>query len=132
MAATCPTSSSTPPTSPAPCAPVPACGLELARSSTAFPKKTLEPLRPQARYGRLQVASLSHAVPARLREGQSPHPRHRRFSPKRMPKTVQLQNGVVTPLLRNLFGSHIIKGRPFGVGFECLAHSLQERNTLYD
>ena len=28
--------------------------------------------------------------------------------------------------------SHIIKGRPFGVGFECLAHSLQERNTLYD
>ena len=27
---------------------------------------------------------------------------------------------------------HIIKGRPFGVGFECLAHSLQERNTLYD
>ena len=41
MAATCPTSSSTPRTSPAPCAPVPACGLELARSSTAFPKKTL-------------------------------------------------------------------------------------------
>jgi hypothetical protein len=28
--------------------------------------------------------------------------------------------------------SHIIKGRPFGVGLECLAHSLQERNTLYD
>ncbi len=27
---------------------------------------------------------------------------------------------------------HIIKGRPFGVGLECLAHSLQERNTLYD
>src|SRR6266404_2330708 len=41
MAATCPTSSFTPRTSPAPCAPVPACGLELARSSTAFPKKTL-------------------------------------------------------------------------------------------
>jgi hypothetical protein len=26
----------------------------------------------------------------------------------------------------------IIKGRPFGVGFECLAHFLQKRNTLYD
>ena len=41
MGATCPTSSSTPRTSPAPCALVPACGLELARSSTAFPKRTL-------------------------------------------------------------------------------------------
>src|SRR5258708_29165273 len=41
MAATCPTLSSTPRTSPAPCARVPACGLELAPSSTAFPKKTL-------------------------------------------------------------------------------------------
>src|SRR5438876_10678500 len=48
-------------------------------------------LWPQARYGRLQVASLPHPLPARLREGQSPHPRHRRFSPTRMPKTVQLQ-----------------------------------------
>jgi hypothetical protein len=41
MAATCPTSCSTPRTSPAPCAPAPACGLELARSSTASPKKIL-------------------------------------------------------------------------------------------
>src|SRR5258708_6298884 len=41
MAATCPTSSSTPRTSPVPCAPVLACGLELARSSTAFLKKIL-------------------------------------------------------------------------------------------
>src|SRR6267143_6667628 len=41
MAATCQTSSSIPRTSPVPCALVPACGLELARSSTAFPKKTL-------------------------------------------------------------------------------------------
>src|ERR1019366_1610447 len=41
MAATCPTSCSTPRTNPVPCAPAPACGLELARSSTASPKKTL-------------------------------------------------------------------------------------------
>ena len=41
MAATCPTSCSTPRTSPAPCASAPACGLELARSSTASRKKTL-------------------------------------------------------------------------------------------
>ncbi len=34
--------------------------------------------------------------------------------------------------LERLLHPHIIKGRPFGVGFECLAHSLQERNTLYD
>ncbi len=43
------------------------------------------------RYGRLQVARLPHPLPARLREGQSLHPRHRRLSPPRMPKTVQLQ-----------------------------------------
>src|SRR6266404_977595 len=48
MAATCPTSSSIPPTSPAPCAPVPACGLELARSSTASRKKTLPLLAASA------------------------------------------------------------------------------------
>src|SRR5712664_3898022 len=48
MAATCPTSSSTPRTSPAPCAPVPACGLELARSSTAFPRKTLRRMAASA------------------------------------------------------------------------------------
>src|SRR5882762_3722340 len=48
MAATCPTSSCTQRMSPAPCAPVPACGLELARSSTAFPKKTLPPLAASA------------------------------------------------------------------------------------
>src|SRR6267143_692457 len=64
-------------------------------------------LRPRARYGRLQVASLSHPLPAGLREGQSPHPRHRRFSPTRMPKTVRLQDGAsVTDanwISRNLF-----------------------------
>src|SRR6266850_5159510 len=48
MGATCPTSSFTPRTSPAPCAPVPACGLELARSSTAFPRKTLPLLAASA------------------------------------------------------------------------------------
>src|SRR6266436_1745318 len=48
MAATCPTSSFTPRTSPAPCAPVPACGLELAPSSTAFPRKTLPLLAASA------------------------------------------------------------------------------------
>src|SRR6266852_3006177 len=41
LAATCPTSCSTPRTNPVPCAPAPACGLESARSSTASPKKTL-------------------------------------------------------------------------------------------
>src|SRR5713101_2706132 len=41
MAGICPTSCSTPRTSPVPCAPAPACGLELARLSTASPKKTL-------------------------------------------------------------------------------------------
>jgi hypothetical protein len=41
---------------------------------------------PQARYGRLQVARLSHPLPVRLQEGQSLHPRDWRFSPKRMPK----------------------------------------------
>ncbi len=61
---------------------------------------------PQARYGRLQVASLSHPLPARVREGQSRHSRHRRFSPKRMPKTVQLQNGIIPPCFYvNPFGS---------------------------
>ena len=43
MAAICRISFITPRTSPAPRAPVPACGLELALSSTAFPKKTLPP-----------------------------------------------------------------------------------------
>jgi hypothetical protein len=41
MAATCPTSCSTPRMSPVPCAPAPVCGRELARSSTVSPKKTL-------------------------------------------------------------------------------------------
>src|SRR5207253_1607529 len=46
MAATCPTSCSTPRTSPAPCAPAPACGLELAWSSMASPQEDI------AAYGR--------------------------------------------------------------------------------
>src|SRR5438128_6485233 len=35
-------------------------------------------------------------LPARLREGQSPHPRHWRVSPTRMPKTVQLRGCIAT------------------------------------
>jgi len=29
-------------------------------------------------------------------------------------------------------GEHIIKGRPFGVRFECVAQTSPERSTLYD
>ncbi len=41
------------------------------------------------------MASVPHSLPARLREGQSPHSRHRRFSPTRMPTIVQLQPFIV-------------------------------------
>jgi len=86
-------------------APVPACGLELGGRLRRFP-------RDIAAYGRKRgtedyKCELVSSRAARLREGAitpSPSPA---VSPKRMPKTVQLQNGIV-PALRNLFGSPVI------------------------
>jgi len=63
-AAICPTSSFTPPTSPAPCAPAPACGLELARSSTAFLRKTSK--RMAAKCGTDDYKWRACLIPCRL------------------------------------------------------------------
>src|SRR5215469_3586473 len=45
-------------------------------------------LRPQARHGILQVASLAHPMPFRFEEGPPPCPGDWRFSPKIMPGAV--------------------------------------------
>jgi len=89
MAATCPTSSFTPRTSPAPCAP---CCVWSRIGAVVYGVSQEDiALLPQA-VRKTTSGELVSSPAGSCSRRQLPHSRHRRFSPKRMPKTVHLRD----------------------------------------
>src|SRR6266481_2688395 len=112
MAVTCPTSSCTPHTSPAPCAPVPACGLELARSSTAFPRKILPLLAASAVRKTTSGELVSSLAGSSSRRAITPFPLPAVFSEKSV-KNCSATERHNTPCFYAIFSVHFFGNPPF-------------------